>query len=323
MRSIFILFPSLLISCQQNNHKEIDPSPQEDVVHTKPTYLNPIPEPVTNLEESTDVEVQHPVDQEESRVEKKETVVQKKVETKETVSKKTSSKVETIKPKKPVVPVEKSKIEVATEKEVVKKEIPKVPSEPSPLEKITQGIEQTYTQINSIDVDFEQTIQNEALDQELVQTGSMHIMKPNYFLWDIQFPMEQQYFFDGSQLRVWNPMNQQLLVSQQAGTEGDVASILGDLSSISQKYRVKLVSQNARTIQLMAYPKADTGCESLTLHVDAKTYHLNELTSECSQTGDVHISFGTFSVNQRTSPAIFNWKPPQGAEIISSTDLYD
>ena len=135
--------------------------------------------------------------------------------------------------------------------------------------------------------------------------------------------MEQQYYFDGAQLRVWNPMNQQLLVSKQAGTEGDVASILGDLSSISQKYQVKLISQDARSIQLKAYPHADTGCESLKLTMDAKSYYLTELTSQCSQTGDVHISFGTFSVNKRTSAAIFNWVPPQGAEVITSTDLYD
>ena len=53
---------------------------------------------------------------------------------------------------------------------------------------------------------------------------------------------------DGAQLRVWNPMNQQLLVSKQAGTEGDVASILGDLSSISQ-ISGQTYFQDARSIQ--------------------------------------------------------------------------
>lgn len=325
MQSIFIFFPSLFIACQQDNHNEVASS-QEDVVHSDSTVLKPAPISVKELEEPTTVEVQEPVKQAEvvePLIEKEETV--SKTEEKEVVSKQPSKNIaKRVEQKEPVASLPKvPKSTVEAKKEAEHKELPKVEKETSPLEKITRSIEQTYSQISSIDVDFEQTIHNEALDQDLVQTGSLHIMKPNYFLWDIQFPMEQQYYFNGAQLRVWNPMNQQLLVSEHAGTEGDVASILGDLSSISQKYQVKLISQNDRFIRLMAYPYADTGCESLKLTVDAKTYYLSELTSQCSQTGDVHLSFGTFSVNKRTSPEIFTWTPPQGAEIITSTELYD
>lgn len=325
MQSIFIFFPSLFIACQQDSHNEVDSS-QEDVVHSGSTVLKPAPASVKEREEPTAVEVQEIHKQEEvveAPVEKEEIVVQK--ETKEVVSKQPSKKTEKrVEQKESVASFPKvPKHTVKVKKEAEHKELSEVEIETSPLEKITRGIEQTYRQIASIDVNFEQTIHNEALDQDLVQTGSLHIMKPNYFLWDIQFPMEQQYYFDGAQLRVWNPMNQQLLVSEHPGTEGDVASILGDLSSISQKYQVKLVSQNDRSIQLMAYPHADTGCESLKLTVDAKTYYLSELASQCSQTGDVHISFGTFSVNKRISTEIFHWKPPEGAEIITSTELYD
>ena len=41
------------------------------------------------------------------------------------------------------------------------------------------------------------------------------------------------------------------------------------------------------------------------------------------QTGDVQISFGSFSVNKRTSTTLFHWSPPEGVEIISSEELYD
>ena len=64
MRFIF-LFPLLLTSCQQNNHKEIVHSSQEDVVHSDSVTLKQTPESVKNLEESIVVEVQNPVMEEE------------------------------------------------------------------------------------------------------------------------------------------------------------------------------------------------------------------------------------------------------------------
>ena len=333
MRSIFLLFPSFLIACQQNNNVEqsLKSAHFDEKKKISPVLNVAQEEGEKDIEyietEKMNISVREGI--KETMVDKKETIAVQSKSVSEEIENSSPSQKSKIKKKKiekrsAVVQKEKrAKKEVVSQIEVSKIQPTKSKPEVTPLDKIIHGIEETYSQIQSIDVDFEQTIHNEALDQDLVQTGSMHIMKPNYFLWDIQFPMEQQYYFDGSQLRVWNPMNQQLLVSKHSGTEGDVASILSDLSSISQKYQVSIISQSSRSIQLKAYPKADTGCESLKLTMDATTYHLNELTSQCSQTGDVHISFGAFSVNNRSSTAIFHWTPPEGAEIISSTELYD
>ena len=332
MRTIVILLPSLLIACQENNNADHLSIPtQVDVTHKNISILDSVKEDKKSVKENNEAEKRYiPVKEKiaEPLVEQKEIVAVQTNELslehgKSPSQKKTKIKNSKVRKGTVLQSKKEDKKEVVVQKEVSNVEKAQVQPELTPLDLILQGIEKTYSQIHSIDADFEQTIHNEILDQELIQNGSMHIMKPNLFLWDIQFPMEQRYYFDGSTLRVWNPMNQQLLVSENSGSEGDVASLLSDLSSISKKYQVHLISKTSRTIKLMAYPNEETGCESVQLTMSAKDYHLNDLISRCSQTGDVHISFGTFTANTRTSPAIFQWTPPEGAEIISSTDLYD
>ena len=326
MRSIFILLPSILIACQQdNNVVESVTSAQADMKkEVVPVSDITQPKPKENKEKAENTKQNSSVHKEtEKSISMQDETIKVKTVSAPPANKTPSPKIFKKETEKNITVSQtknKSKDKVLERKEII---VDKPKVELTAIDRILEGIESTYKSINSIDVDFEQTIHNDALDQELVQTGSMHILEPNYFLWDIQFPMEQQYYFDGSQLRVWNPMNQQLLITDNTGEEGDIASILNDLSSISKKYQVSLLSQNRRSIQLMAKPNKDTGCESIQLTLDSKTYHVKELTSVCSETGKAHISFGSFVVNKRTSPSIFTWSPPAGAEIISSSDLYD
>lgn len=331
MRFVFYFLPSIFISCQQGELVMQEPVLiQADGVSSSKTIHEKKGSPLI-LSEEIEREKKSSLDENKEELVTIENIGQlsrvgaeKKSHpqrtTKETYSQRKTSPPPQKREKKEIATAPKSEEKNKKENKILSKAKTK---DTSPLQSILDGVEHTYTKINSLDVDFEQTIHNDVLEQDLVQTGSMHIMKPNLFLWDIQFPMEQQYYYNGAQLRVWNPMNQQLLVSEQQQAQGNVTSILHDLSTISQKYRVELVSHTSSTIRLMAYPHMDTGCESLFLTMNAKSYYLNELTSKCSQTGDVHISFSEPRINTRSSSAIFYWTPPEGAEVISSLELLD
>jgi chaperone LolA len=192
---------------------------------------------------------------------------------------------------------------------------------PTEIERVVASVEQRYGNVVSLDMDFVQTIENEAFAQEMTQSGSIHIMQPNLFLWDITFPMEQRYYYDGATLKVWNPMTNQLLVSEYRNTEENMASILQNLSSLSKEYRVEIYRQNNTEITLNAIPRTDIGCSNIQLTFSKKSYDVRALESQCADTGSVHIIFSNSRRNTRTDSSIFDWTPPSDAEIISSADL--
>ena len=195
------------------------------------------------------------------------------------------------------------------------------PSVQTELERHISEIEKHFAQMTSLDMDFEQTIENEAFDGVLTQSGTIHLMEPHYFLWDIKFPLEQSYYFTGSQLQVWNPTTNQLIVSAYHGEQGNVASILQNLSSLSSEYNVQILTQSSSRITLELAPQKDLGCSKMHLSFHAKTYDIVGLHSVCRDTGKADIVFSNPRKNKRSNPSLFVWNPPADAEIIIAQEL--
>jgi len=217
----------------------------------KPVEALPIQEnePVVNVK----VKVKEDSSKEEVDVSTKAPKKLKKPQTKKKVSQQKTA--ENNKAKKEEVREETKKETVAVE---TKKE--SVAVELSPLQQHLKNIEAQYTDVQSLEANFVQVVTRAEFPEGVEQSGTLSVLQPSYFRWDIEFPMEQSYYFNGDTLKVWNPMNNQLLVSYNQSDKKDVTSILNDLPNLSKLYDVHLVSESSsvkerkiKTIKIWRY----------------------------------------------------------------------
>ena len=90
----------------------------------------------------------------------------------------------------------------------------KLPEEnPTPQEELLASIEAHYKSVQSIQAHFTQTTQNDAFPDPITQSGLFYWMAPTSVRWSIHTPMEQSYYSDGKNIKVWNEISQQLIIS--------------------------------------------------------------------------------------------------------------
>lgn len=150
-------------------------------------------------------------------------------------------------------------------------------------------------------------------------TGTFAFVRPNRFRFDYKKPFEQTIVADGQTLWLYDADLRQVTSRKQAQALGSTPAALiaaaPDLATLRRDFTLEAMPAKDGLQWVQAVPKAKDG----QLHSVKVGFRGNELAAL-----EIHDSFGqrslmTFAnmeINAAIPPDTFNFKPPQGADVV-------
>lgn len=198
---------------------------------------------------------------------------------------------------------------------------------PATEQQATQNLVKQLSDLHSITANFEQTTkatgksvpQKKGLSaQHLNQTfkGVMKVERPGKFFWETSAPSKQTIVTTGKTVWIYDPDLQQAVRQNMSEQVANTPALLlsGNTSQIMQSYKVTQPDQ-AKTYYTLT-PKTKEGAfQDMTLSFGANGVPtLMILNDSLGQTTTVRFSSAV--KNTKIAPAVFNFVPPKGTDII-------
>ncbi|MFT5584306.1 MAG: outer membrane lipoprotein carrier protein [Cognaticolwellia sp.] len=196
---------------------------------------------------------------------------------------------------------------------------------PQNVVELVKAVEATYSNVEALSADFEQTSKSSAF--ELTMKGSVSLAKPRQMRWDTTSdPSGSLVVSDGEKLWMYLPNDKQVHVYQDLSTSasGTMAmDILGDLGSLDEKFETSMGEADAESYAVVLKPKP--GLESSYLQVElvvAKSdYKLQKVILTDLFGGLTIYSFSNLKLNPELKKDTFTFVVPKGVEVIDPTKI--
>lgn len=172
--------------------------------------------------------------------------------------------------------------------------------------------------IETVRGDFTQTIVSK--DGELVQrsAGSFAIKRPGHFLWVSTEPFAQTLIGSPEKLWIYDPDLEQLTIRRQTLNDaGSPAKILsGDVSDLHNSFAVKRSAHDDQvTFDLLPVAADEANYKSISITFEKQQLYSVRFADKLEQT--THVAFAGVKTNHPLDPAVFEFSPPPGTDIIS------
>jgi outer membrane lipoprotein carrier protein len=193
----------------------------------------------------------------------------------------------------------------------------------TPAEAVLEKVQHYYDQTKDYTADFIQLYTRTALSRTAESSGTVMIKKPGMMRWEYTKPENKLFITDGTQLFVYEPEEEQVVIDSHFKTaelstsisflwgEGKLADAFTPSLSTPDKYD----APKGTTI-LELVPKKDATYTKLVLVLDPKTHQVQE--SILYETaGNVNrFKFKNMKMNPSLKDDLFKFSPPPNVEII-------
>lgn len=151
-------------------------------------------------------------------------------------------------------------------------------------------------------------------------SGQFIFQRPGRFVWDTQKPYEQKLIMDGKQLLMWDKDLNQLTIrsASQALAASPAAILFGD-AALDQQFELEEAGTKTNLQWVNLKPKAKPGQGDLpytqiAIGMSAGLPKALELTDGFGSM--VLVVFNQMQINPSVDASRFQFKPPQGAEVL-------
>lgn len=147
-------------------------------------------------------------------------------------------------------------------------------------------------------------------------SGELSLKRPGLFRWHTDAPMEQLLVSDGQKVWLYDPDLQQVTIQtlDQRLTHTPALLLSGDVSEISQNFEITH-KEGGDVVDFILKPKAkDTLFD--TLRLSFRNGVINDMQLIDSVGQRTNILFLGVKMNQAIDAAQFNFKVPEGADVI-------
>jgi outer membrane lipoprotein carrier protein len=171
--------------------------------------------------------------------------------------------------------------------------------------------------------DFTQVVTSPAREGQAAKTkkstGTFEFARPNRFRFDYKKPFEQTIVADGQTLWLYDPDLKQVTARKQGQVLGSTPAALiasaPDLASLRRDFNLEAAGEKDGLQWVQATPKNKEG----QLHSMKVGFRGNELAAlEILDSFGQRsmLTFNNMQVNAGVAPDVFNFKPPQGADVV-------
>ena len=187
------------------------------------------------------------------------------------------------------------------------------------LDSILHQVEKRYD-INDFSVRFFQTSTLKAMEIQETASGKLQVKRPGMMRWDYEKPDKQIIVSDGTQLWVYRPEDNQVLVGRAPSFfgEGKGAGFLSDIKSVRKNFSITLENQEGeKSYRLKLIPKNQTpDLSRIFLKVSPDTFEVMEVITYNLYDDETRIELTDYSYDRNLGDDIFRFKIPDGTDVI-------
>ena len=171
--------------------------------------------------------------------------------------------------------------------------------------------------LKTLEADFQQSLYDENLYELEQSRGAFLLSRPDRFRWDYRQPEAQLIVADGEKVWIYDRDLSQVTVRALSNALGATpAMLLSSDRPVDENFEVSELMPSGGLEWIGLKPRLpDTGFSHIRLGFDGNVLKFMELTDNFGQL--TRIEFKNIKRNPRISPRTFEFKPPQGVDIIS------
>ena len=173
------------------------------------------------------------------------------------------------------------------------------------------------TNIHSLTAGFTQKAIGKNSRMRQNTSGTMAILRPGRFRWDILKPSKQFIIADGKQLWIYDVSLQQVTVANLHRSIGQSPALLlsGQSKNLLRDYQVdRLKSRGKGQWYLLRAKSRNATYQVVKLHFVKGIIHQMAITDSLGQSSIV--TFYHVTVNPKLSKNIFSFVPPKGVDVV-------
>lgn len=180
------------------------------------------------------------------------------------------------------------------------------------VQRLTQLLEKSQT----IEANFSQLTMDAGGTSLQETSGKMTVKRPGLFYWHTDAPQEQVVVSDGQKVTLWDPDLEQATVKKLDVRLSQTPALLlsGDVSKISQSFDI-VSKEQGEVMDFTLKPKTkDTLFDSL--RISFRRGLINDMQLVDSVGQRTNILFNGVKANQNVAASTFQFKIPEGADVI-------
>jgi outer membrane lipoprotein carrier protein len=187
------------------------------------------------------------------------------------------------------------------------------------LEEVIANMEARYGQ-QGFACTFFQTSTLKALEITDSATGRIFIKRPGRMRWEYDTPDKQIIVSNGETLWIHRPDDNQVMIGKAhtffSGSRG--AAFLSDITQIRSHFNIVLTTRGETLEYLLTLvPKKPTDeVKTVSLAVSKKTFDVVRVTTYNAYEDETQLIFNDLQFHDDLDDALFNFSPPEGAEIL-------
>jgi len=179
-----------------------------------------------------------------------------------------------------------------------------------------------FAEVKSLQADFSQQVQSKGFSSAPQSSGLLRMQRPGKFRWDYKTPFEQQLIADGTNLWIFDIDLDQIQVQPLDVVLGNTpAGLLSGDANVSERFDIREISapspeDNPALNWIELKPKGEEDSASFQILLMAFGKDLEQLVLTDSFGQKTRITLKNLVRNPTIDPAVFNFVPPAGVDVI-------
>ena len=197
-----------------------------------------------------------------------------------------------------------------------------------PIDNIINGLQKYLNNTNDFTASFTQITQLQSFGEKQISSGEVYIMKPGQMTWKYKKPELQTIVINSRQVWIYTPEDNQVLKTriEKLGTFAIYKLFLSneikinEIFNISESKEEKNSEKQAFFLEL--FPKnTEVNVNKIIIELSKVNYEIQSFATYDQMNNITTVKFTRSRRNKGINPSIFDFKIPDGVEIITSDDL--
>lgn len=184
----------------------------------------------------------------------------------------------------------------------------------------TEKLDAFYRDVDTFSAFFEQIVLDENLNRIEERSGQMWLARPGKFRWDYEPPIEEQIVSDGDRVWVYDIELEQIIVRTLDKSLGRTpALLLAGKGDLDVSYTVDDRGSQGKISWVALIPRSTDGnFNEIQLGFEGDELRLMQLLDQLGQI--TRIVFNENETNPLLTPALFDFTPPPGIDVIDDSE---
>jgi outer membrane lipoprotein carrier protein len=187
------------------------------------------------------------------------------------------------------------------------------------LDDIMKKVETRYA-VSGFSANFFQASTIKAMEITDSASGKAFFKRPDKMRWEYETPDRQTIITDGNRLWIYRPDDNQVMIGEAPSFFGDGKgfSFLSDMKSVKKRFTILLDKRTEHDYHVLKLlPRQKTFDVTLIyLFISTKNFDVVKIVTYNSYRDETRIELDNIRFKQKMDDAMFNFKIPQGVEIL-------